>query len=952
MSYKDTINLPDTDFSMKAKLADLEPELQQRWRDMNLYEKLRQERAGEDKYVLHDGPPYPTGQLHLGTGLNKVLKDFFVRYRNMRGYDAPYVPGWDCHGLPIEVKVLEELGDEREDTPRAEIRKRCRDYALKYVDIQKEQFQSLGVAGNWDDPYLTLRPRYEQGTLEVFAEMVGKGFVYRDLKPVHWCYHCRTVLAEAELEYEDIPSPSIYVNFPVMRHSDDAAAIDPWKLFDLHGEDDVHVLIWTTTPWTLPANLAVAVHPEAKYTAVRYEHPETGEQVVSIIAEQLAEPVLREAGVEEYETTGSVRGRELVGMEYRHPFIDRQSPVVSARYVTLEDGTGCVHTAPGHGLEDYVTGLEHGLNILSPVDATGHFTENAGPFAGQHIEEGNRNIVDHLVESGHMLRTSKVSHSYPHCWRCHEPVIFRATNQWFVRMDHEGFRQRVLESVGQTEWVPDWGEERMRSMVKERPDWCLSRQKSWGVPIPAFYCDECGEVLLTRKSVLHVAEVFGEKGADSWFETDEAEPFMPDGTTCPQCGGTEWTKETDIFDVWFESGSSHHSVCRKREELNFPADMYLEGTDQYRGWFQLSLLPSMAAWDSSPYRSVLTHGFVVDDKGKKMSKSAGNFISVEEGVEDFHAEILRLWMLSVDYTDTISVDTDYIRKNMVDAYRRIRNTFRFFLGNLPDFDPDVHSVPVEEMPELDRWALDATARLIQQCTSAWENNDLHRAYTLLHNFCAVEMSSVYLNAAKDRLYCSAPDWTPRRSAQTVLHNILLTLTRLCAPVLVHTAEEVWGYIEHRDEDVESVHLSHWPEVRDSWLDDELNARWERLLRVRDDVDRVIEALRDRKDVSNSMEVSVALWADSDSLQQIFTEYGDSLEELLMVSELQVLDEEPGAEAKAEMQEGQKEPKLLIAAEPSEHEKCDRCWNLRPTVGHNDQYPDLCDRCVEAVEAQQ
>ena len=950
MSYKDTINLPDTDFSMKAKLADLEPRLQQRWREMNLYEKLREARAGREKYVLHDGPPYPTGELHLGTGLNKVLKDFFVRYRNMRGYDAPYVPGWDCHGLPIEVKVLEELGDDRESTPTAEIRRRCREYALKYVEVQKEQFQSLGVEGNWEDPYLTLRPRYEQGTMEVFAEMVGHGFVYRDLKPVHWCYHCRTVLAEAELEYEDIPSPSIYVNFPVMRHSDEAAAVDPWKLFDLHEGDEVHVLIWTTTPWTLPANLAVAVHPEAQYVAARYVHPETGEMVVSVLAEPLADRVLHFAGVEEYETAGTVRGRDLVGMEYRHPFIDRQCPVVPARYVTLEDGTGCVHTAPGHGLEDYVTGLEHGLNILSPVDAAGRFTEEAGPFAGQHIEEGNDNIIEHLVEQGYMLHTMEMSHSYPHCWRCHEPVIFRATNQWFVRMDHEQFRQKVLDAVDQTDWVPDWGEERMRSMVRERPDWCLSRQKSWGVPIPAFYCEDCGEVLLTRESVLHVAEVFGKRGADSWFETDEVTPFLAEGTECPQCGGTGWEKETDIFDVWFESGSSHHSVCRKREELSFPADMYLEGTDQYRGWFQLSLLPSMAAWQSPPYRSVVTHGFVVDDKGKKMSKSAGNFISVEEGVEDFHAEILRLWMLSVDYTDTISVDTDYIRSNMVDAYRRIRNTFRFFLGNLPDFDPAEHGVALEEMPELDRWALDATARLVRRVTEAWEDHDLHRTYTLLHNFCAVQMSSVYLNAAKDRLYCSGADWTDRRSAQTVLHHILLTLTRLCAPVLVHTAEEVWGHIQHPDEDVESVHLAHWPEVQEAWLDEDLHERWERILRVRDDVSRAIEDLRDAKDVSNSMDVSATLWAESKSLRAIFAEHAETLKELLMVSELDLPEEEPTEAERDEMQEGQKESRLLISVRPSGHEKCARCWNLRPSVGEHAEHEDLCDRCVEAVES--
>ncbi|MBS3762660.1 MAG: isoleucine--tRNA ligase, partial [Planctomycetes bacterium] len=906
-------------------------------------------REGQEKYVLHDGPPYPTGELHVGTGLNKVLKDFFVRFHNMKGYDAPYVPGWDCHGLPIEVKVLEELGEGRENTPRSEIRARCRDYALTYVDVQKQQFRSLGIDGDWDNPYLTLNHQYEQGTLEVFAEMVGNGFIYRDLKPVHWCHHCRTVLAEAELEYEDVSGPSIFVNFPVLRHAEKGAAVDPWKLFDLKGEDTVHILIWTTTPWTLPANLAVAVHPRADYVAARYEHPRTGEKIVSILAKGPTDSVLRGAGVEDYELLGRVKGDDLVGMEYRHPFIDRECPVVPAQYVTLEDGTGCVHTAPGHGLEDYVTGINHGLDILSPVDERGYFTEEAGPFAGQHIVEGDRTIVEHLVEEGYMLQWGEDTHSYPHCWRCHEPVIFRATNQWFVRIDHEDFRESVLETVGNVDWVPAWGEKRMKSMVSERPDWCISRQKSWGVPIPAFYCEGCGEVLLTRESVLHVGEVFAERGADSWFEIDDVHPFLPEGTSCPKCGGQNWRKEKDIFDVWFESGSSHHSVCRKRPELKFPVDLYLEGTDQYRGWFQLSLLPSMAAWQSPPYDTVLTHGFVVDEEGRKMSKSAGNFISVEEAVEDFHAEVLRLWMLSVDYRDTISVSADYIRKNMVDAYRRIRNTFRFLLGNLSDFNPETDALPTDELREMDCWALDETARLIEDITDAWESYDLHRVYTLLHNFCAVQMSSTYFDALKDRLYCAGKNWPERRSAQTALHHVLLTLTRLCAPVLVHTAEEVWAHIEHKDEDLESVHLASWPQVPNSWLDGQLHERWTRILNVRDDVSRAIEELREGKDVSNSMEVSVELWTDSNTLSEIFDQYADTVQELLLLSELEIIEGDSEPQKAEPMVAGEKETSLRISTTPSEYAKCERCWNLRPSVGENSDWPDLCERCVKAVE---
>ncbi len=946
MNYKETINLPRTDFPMKARLERLEPEVQRRWDEMGLYERIREARKGCKRYVLHDGPPYPTGDLHLGTGLNKVLKDFFVRCRTMQGYEAPYVPGWDCHGLPIEVKVLEELGERRESTPTSRIRRLCRKYALQYVEKQKQQFKSLGVSGDWDNPYLTIQPGYEGGVLEVFAEMVGRGFVYRDLKPVHWCYHCCTVLAEAELEYKELSSPSIFVNFPLVH----GGGPDARKLFGLRDGDQVHILIWTTTPWTLPANLAVAVHPRADYVAVRYVHPATGKEIVSILAGPPAETVLRLCGVERWEVSESVRGRELVGLQYRHPFIDRTCPVVPASYVTLEDGTGCVHTAPGHGREDYGTGLEHGLQILSPVDERGYFTDEAGPFAGQHIEEGDRRIVEHLTEKGYMLRSEESSHSYPHCWRCHNPVIFRATNQWFVRMDHEGFRQKALDAADGTEWIPEWGRERMHHMLTERPDWCISRQKAWGVPVPAFYCEQCGEVLLTRQSVLHVAEVFAEQGSDGWFETDEVEPFLPRGTKCPRCGSESWRKEMDIFDVWFESGSSHHSVCRKRPELGFPADMYLEGTDQYRGWFQLSLLASLAAWQEPPYRTVLTHGFVVDEKGRKMAKSLGNFISVEEGVETFRADILRLWVLSVDYRDQISISADYIKKNMADAYRRIRNTFRFLLGNVVDFDPAMHAVPYGELREIDRWALDETARLVESLTRAWDEHELPRVYSLLHNFCAVQMSSTYLDALKDRLYCSAPDWKARRGAQTVLHQVLLTLCKLCAPVLVHTAEEVWSHIEHRDEQAESVHLCHWPRPPEEWMSDELHERWQRILAVREDVARAVEALRERKEVSNNMEVKLMLWAGSKTLRDILRDHCETVQELLMVSELTASAEEPSQEELARMSADGKEPRLMIAAVRSEHPKCARCWNLRPGVGRSEEHPDLCERCARAVDA--
>ncbi|MFW6189646.1 MAG: isoleucine--tRNA ligase [Planctomycetota bacterium] len=940
MSYKDTINLPRTDFSMRANLDSLEPAMRQKWEEMDLYRRIRRAREGGPKWVLHDGPPYPTGDLHIGTGLNKVLKDMLVRYHTMRGCDAPYVPGWDCHGLPIEWKVLQELGEQRERMPQSEVRRRCRRYALRYVDVQREQFKSLGVAGDWQSPYLTLQPSYEQGILEVLARMVGEGFVYRDLKPIHWCYNCRTALAEAELEYEDVTGPSIYVNFPLTDHISEP--------FGLEGDEPVFVLIWTTTPWTLPANLAVAVHPNAVYAAVRYRHPRTGEAVVSIMGRALVDCVMAEAGVEEYETVGRAKGRKLDGLTYRHPFMDRECPVLTADYVGLAEGTGCVHTAPGHGQEDYMTGLKYDLDILSPVDETGHFTDRAGPFAGRHIDEGDTAIVRHLREQGNMLHDTTGEHSYPHCWRCHQPVIFRATEQWFVRVDHHEFRQRALEAVRETEWVPQWGEQRIFHMIAERPDWCISRQRSWGVPIPAFYCNECGDVLLEEETVRHVADVFAEHGSDSWFEREGAEPFLPEGTTCA-CGAADWRKETDILDVWFESGSSHNSVCRKHPDLRWPADLYLEGTDQYRGWFQLSLLPSLAAWGEAPFETVLTHGFVVDEEGRKMSKSLGNFISVAEGVEEFRADILRLWCCSVDYRDTISVSRSYLKKGMVDAYRRVRNTFRFLLGNTADFDPARHSVPLDEMPEIDRWVLDRLARLVAGVDEAWDGYDLHQVYGQVHHFCAVTMSSIYLDVLKDRLYCSGPDWPGRRSAQTVLHRVLLALCKLTAPILVHTAEEVWSYVEHPDEEVESVHLCRWPEPPAEWLDDELQERWERLLQVRDDVLRAVERLREEKEVSQAMETRVALAARGESLRELLLEHRDDLMELLMVSRLQVLPEPPAEEDEERMMEGTHAPGLLVRAEPSEHGKCARCWNLRPTVGEHPEYDDLCARCVEAVE---
>ena len=934
-NYRESVNLPRTGFPMRADLAHKEPRLQKQWDEMDLYGMVRRARAGAEKYILHDGPPYPTGDLHIGTGLNKILKDVIVRYQTMRGHDAPYVPGWDCHGLPIEHKVLRDLGGKAKEMSTAEIRRRCRRSAEKYVAVQRDQFKRLGVMGDWERPYLTLHPGYEAGVLEVFARMVERGFIYRSLKTTHWCMNCATVLAEAEIVYADESSPSIFVNFPMV---DDVRDLFP----RLAEDDDVHVLIWTTTPWTLPANRAVALAPRANYVAARYTHPVKGTRVVSILAADLADSVLDKVGARDVEMLGTARGHDLEGRTYRHCILDLTCPFVMAGYVSLEDGTGCVHTAPGHGQEDYATGVKYGLEIASPVDEKGVFTEAAGRFAGRHIDEAQADIVAFLREDGALLLCEEFSHSYPHCWRCDQPVIFRATEQWFVKVDHNQLRDKALESVRGVRWIPESGQARIAGMISERPDWCLSRQRVWGVPIPAFYCRKCGEALLTAESVRAVGAVFAEEGSESWF-TQEAAHFLPEGTACAECGGAEFDKESDIFDVWFESGSSHHSVVQRHPALRFPADMYLEGSDQHRGWFQLSLLPSLAGQDLAPFRTVLTHGFVVDGQGLKMSKSKGNFISVGDALKDFPSDILRLWTVSTDYRQDMNVSRGLIGR-ATESYRRIRNTLKYLLGNLDDFDPARDRVALDEMEEIDRWALAALHRLLARTTRAFDDFSLYRVYHEIHNFCAVDMSAFYLDVVKDRLYCNGPDSRDRRSLQTVLHEVLQALVRMCAPVLVHTAEEAWSHMEHR-EDLASVHLARWPEAEPDWADDGLLERWARLMRVRSDVLREIEKLRVEKVLRGSLEASVTLGAADVGLKAFLDSFADQLEAVFIVSEVKLADGAVGGGV-----EGTDEPALTVAVERCPHPKCERCWNLRPGVGRSPDHPTLCERCAGVVEA--
>ncbi len=923
MEYKDTLNLPVTAFPMKANLNQREPEMLAKWEQTGLYAAI--EETGKDKplYVLHDGPPYANGHIHIGHALNKILKDFILKVKRMQGFHAPYVPGWDCHGLPIELQVEKNLGSKKSQVSKLEMRKLCREYAAKFVGIQREEFKRLGIQGDWENPYLTMNYEYEGLTAAELAKFAHNNGLYRGRKPVHWCSSCVTALAEAEVEYADHTSPSIYVRFALQ---DDVSAAIP----ALAGKQ-AYVVIWTTTPWTIPANLAVALHPEFEYVALETE------KGVLIVAEGLKDSFLAATGLSG-EVLASFSATLLERKRCKHPFYDRDSIVLLGEHVTLEAGTGCVHTAPGHGQEDYELALKEGLEVYNPVDNYGKYLSTVEFFGGQQVFAANQSVIDKLIEVEALLQTSKISHSYPHCWRCKKPIIFRATEQWFISMKANDLRQKALAAIDQVQWIPKWGRERIYGMIENRPDWCVSRQRSWGVPITAFSCTACGEYVADGTLMDHVAGLFKEHSSDIWFDWTP-EQLLPAGTKCPKCGAAGFEKENDILDVWFDSGVSHAAVLEPNPTLRSPADMYLEGSDQHRGWFHSSLLESVGSRGVAPYKSVLTHGFVLDGKGHKMSKSMGNVVAPEDVIKKFGADVLRLWCAAQDYRDDTRISEEILTR-VSEAYRRIRNTCRYILGSISDFDPAAHTVSHTDMPEIDRWALHQLEMLKERVLTAYQDFAFHVIYQDVNAFCTVEMSSFYLDILKDRMYTSKADSLDRRSAQTVLHEILDTLLRLLAPVLSFTADEAWQHMPARKE--ASVHLAAFPQLHPEWKNDQLVERWERIMKVRTDVSKALELARVAKIIGHSLDASVSIAAPAE-LMGFLREYEADLQSIFIVSKVSLI-EECGADCW--ISEAITGLKVQVTAAPGD--KCERCWYYSEDLGSNGDHPAICPKCTAAV----
>jgi isoleucyl-tRNA synthetase len=931
--WKDTVNLPRTGFPMKANLQTAEPEALARWQAAGLQEKLEARRRGAPKFVLHDGPPYANGQIHLGTALNKILKDLVVKSRSMAGFDAPYVPGYDCHGLPIELRVDRELGAKKKDMTRADIRRACRAYAERFIGVMTEEFKRLAVFGDWDHPYLTMNFRYQADIVRALGRFVEQGLVYKGKKPVHWCIHCRTALAEAEVEYAEHTSPSIYVEFPLAPAS---AATLSQRVPALGGEK-VSVLIWTTTPWTIPSNLAIAFHPEFDYAAYDVD----GRAV--IIAEELAPRVAQAVGKPFSQPVARMKGADLEGIAFRHPLYERDSIGVLGEYVTLEQGTGAVHTAPGHGADDFLTGVKYGLEIYAPIGPGGHFLDTVELFGGVRVFDANPKVEEELHRRARLWHREEFQHQYPHCWRCHNPVIFLATSQWFVRMDGdpaitcEDGERRTLRGAAQhaidhqVKWIPAWGRDRIFNMVTNRPDWCISRQRAWGVPIPAVDCTSCGEAVLTTDLVQRAAALFDIHGADAWYERP-IEEFLPDGLACPKCGNTTFEREQDILDVWFDSGSSHEAVLPRYDRLGWPSDMYLEGSDQHRGWFQSSLLVALATRGRPPFRQVLTHGFLIDLEGRKMSKSVGNTIVPQEVIKESGAEIIRLWVAMTEFTEELRVSKEILTR-VVDFYRKLRNTSRILVANLYDFDPATDMVPVERMDEVDRYALaryaDAAARMLK----AYDEYDFSTVAQALNTLVTVDLSAFYVDVTKDRMYTLGPRSHTRRSTQTAMYLICDGLARLLAPILPVTADDLWRHLPGPHP--ESVHLETFAPV-DRLKDQALCDRWAALLEVREQVNAALEQKRKEKVIGNSLTAHVVVTAQG-GVARVLEQYRNDLPMLFIVSDFELnvgpVDAVDG---------------VTVDVDKARGVKCERCWRYVPSIRQEAAWAGLCDRCVEAL----
>lgn len=919
MDYKATLNLPSTDFPMKASLSQNEPRTLDFWQKEDIYGQIRQKRRGKPKYVLHDGPPYANGNIHIGHALNKILKDIIVRFKTMRGFDSSFVPGWDCHGLPVEHQLFKELNITKSEIPRLDFRKKAQSYALRFVNIQKEEFKRLGVFGGWQNPYLTLDKNYEYEIVRALGGLLKRGYIYRGLKPVNWCATCETALAEAEVEYEDKSSPSIYVKFKVN---------DPQKLSVLPHplNANLYLVIWTTTPWTLYGNVAVAVHPEAQYALVETEKGNL------VIAKNLLSAALKNIGAEQVKskTLAIIQGKALEGLSYEHPFLNDGliRKVVLADYVSQEDGSGLVHTAPGHGQEDYQTSIKYNLPILMAVDERGRFERRVSGLSGEYVLNANKAIIEKLDSLGCLLFSGAAQHAYPHCWRCKNPVIFRATKQWFLNIEHNELRKRALKVIqNDIQFIPEAGRQRILSMVALRPDWCLSRQRYWGVPIPAVRCLDCNEEVLDSEVIEHFAQAVLRSGSDVWFQ-EELKTFLPDTLSCPHCNGRKFAPGEDILDVWFDSGVSHRAVLMTDASLEFPASLYLEGSDQHRGWFQASLLPAMALEDRAPFKAALTHGFVVDGLGRKMSKSMGNVVAPQDIIKDYGADILRLWAASSNYNEDVKISADILER-LTDAYRKIRNTLRFLLGNLYDFSPDKDSVDYAQMLELDRYSLSTAYKLLEKVTRCYEDFEFYKVYQEISQFCILQLSNFYLDILKDRLYTFKKDSLPRRSSQTALYEILQILVKAIAPILPFTAEEIWQHMRGSSQD-ESVHLLDWPQLKNKFIDDELENKWYNLIQFRAKVLKALEEKRECGEIGSSLEAELIIGiTEEDSFLRDFEKI---LSEVFIVSGV-YLEKAAGS---------------YINVLRAQGKKCPRCWCYSRNIAGNDAYPEVCPKCVEAL----